>query len=92
MIDELLSKSQQSLNSALSRSWAILADEPQLNELVSNLDERLNQAISTLDRYCGGSESVEQVTVTFSILAHTAYDLREWLARQATEVDYDSAR
>lgn len=88
---ELLSISRQSINSALSWSSAILADEPQLNEMVSNLDERLDQAISTLDRYRRGSESMEQVTVIFLILALTAYDLREWLAKQATEVHHDSA-
>jgi len=89
---ELLSISRQSMNSALSRSSAILADEPQLNELVSNLDERFDQAISTLDRHRQGSESMEQVTVIFSILALTAYDLLEWLANQATATDHDSAR
>jgi hypothetical protein len=88
---ELLSIIRQSINSVLSRSSAILADEPQLNELVSNLDERLDQAISTLDYYRRGSESMEQVATTFFILAHTAYDLREWLAKQATKVDYDSS-
>jgi hypothetical protein len=86
---DVLSNHQQQLDKILGQSAVIfLSAEPKLNELVSDVDERLAQAISMMDRYRRGSESLQQVGVIFSILAHSAYALRLWLGQQATKADH----
>jgi hypothetical protein len=95
-LPQLLLNRRRELNILLGQSGPIMATEPELSRLVTQLNTSLNYAIEEINAQLAsatteglGREAVEQVAIWIQPLAHDAYDLWEWLADQATGGPHD---